>query len=103
MILDKIKNLCSLQKIKWSTHAAVRIQERGIRRRDVLNCINKGETIENYPDDFPHPSCLIFGYTLKGKAIHVVAGCDEEYVYIITAYYPNVEKFNDDLKTRKEQ
>ena len=54
-------------------------------------------------DDFPNPSCLIFGYTLSKRVIHVVAGCDEEYVYIITAYYPNLEKFSTDLKQRKEQ
>ncbi len=103
MILDMMKKLCSLRKIKWSTHAAARIQERGISRLDVLNCVNKGEIIESYPDDFPYPSCLIFGYTLNNEVIHVVAGCDGEYVYIITAYYPNLEKFDVDLKTRKGQ
>lgn len=103
MILNKIQKLCSLRKIKWSTHAAARIQERGINRLDVLNCLTYGEVIEDYPDDFPHPSCLIFGYTLSKRVIHVVAGCDEEYVYIITAYYPNLEKFSTDLKKRKEQ
>ncbi|MDD6037870.1 MAG: DUF4258 domain-containing protein, partial [bacterium] len=33
--------------------------------------------------------------------IHVVVGNDGEYIYIITAYYPNTAKFEDDLKTRK--
>ena len=51
MILDKIKKLCSLRKIKWSTHAAARIQERGISRQDILNCLDNGEVIESYPDD----------------------------------------------------
>ncbi len=69
---------------------------------DVLNCLKNGEVIENYPYDFPHPSCLIFGYTLSNEVIHIVAGCDEKYVYIITAYYPNIEKFSTDLKKRKE-
>lgn len=52
-------------------------------------------------DDFPHPSCLIFGYTVNEEIIHVVAGCDGEYIYIITAYYPNTIKFEQDLKTRR--
>ena len=78
------------------------MQERDISRADVKNCILNGEIIEDYPNDFSYPSCLIFGYTIKEKVIHVVAGSDGEYVYIITAYFPNKEKFEDDLKTRKE-
>ena len=78
------------------------MQERDISRADVKNCILNGEIIEDYPNDFTYPSCLIFGYTIKEKVIHVVAGSDGEYVYIITAYFPNKEKFEDDLKTRKE-
>lgn len=100
-MLELIKKLCSSKKIKWSAHAAARIQERGITRLDVINCIEHGEIIEDYPEDFPHPSCLIFGYSINQKVIHVVAGCDNESVYIITAYYPNLDKFEKDLKTRK--
>lgn len=42
------------------------------------------------------------GFAVDKRIIHVVAGCDKEYVYIITAYIPNLEKFESDLKTRKE-
>ena len=57
--------------------------------------------IEDYPDDFPHPSCLIFGYTVNNKIIHVVVSMDKESIGIITVYYPSTEKFESDLKTRK--
>ena len=103
MILDTIKQLCLERKVKWSTHAAARIRERGLRRDDILTCIKDGELIEDYPEDFPHPSCLIYGHAVDERIIHVVAGCDEEYVYIITAYIPNLQKFESDLKTRKER
>lgn len=101
MRIEEIQELCKQSKIKWSTHCLERMQERDISRADVKKCISAGEIIENYPDDFPHPSCLIFGYTVKNKVIHVVAGSNGEYVWIITAYYPNTIKFEDDLKTRK--
>lgn len=103
MMLDTIRELCKCRKIKWSVHTVARIQERGIDRADILHCLEKGEVIEEYPKDFPNPSCLVFGYTLKQKVLHVVAGCDGENVYIITAYYPNTDKFEADLKTRKEK
>lgn len=78
------------------------MQERDISRADVKKCVFEGEIIEDYPDDFPHPSCLIFGFTINDKIIHVVAGSDVKYIYIITAYFPNTIKFENDLKTRRK-
>jgi hypothetical protein len=79
------------------------MQERDISREDIKKCVMYGEIIEDYPDDYPHPSCLVFGYAVDNKVIHVVAGSDETDIYIITAYYPNTVKFENDLKTRKER
>ena len=99
--IQGIRNLIEQSKIKWSTHCLERMQERDISRSDVINCLLKGEIIEDYPDDFPHPSCLIFGYTVNNNVIDVVVGNDWEYIYIITAYFPSNTKFEDDLKTRR--
>ena len=67
-----------------------RMQERDISRADVKKCVLEGEIIEDYPDDFPHPSCLIFGYTINDKIIHVIAGSMEKYLY----YYSILSKYN---------
>lgn len=83
-------------------HSLYRLRERGIKYNDVKKCIITGEIIEQYPDDYPHPSCLITGVTISGKPLHVVVGTDNEYLWIITAYYPDIEKWDDDFKTRKE-
>lgn len=101
MDIEKLRDCCRQGKILWSTHGSSRIQQRGIMRADVINCIMAGEIIEDYPTDYPHPSCLIFGYTISEKIIHVVAGFDGDTLFIITAYFPNTEKFLDDLKTRR--
>lgn len=102
MNIELIKDLYIKSKIKWSTHCLERMQERDISINDVENCIISGEIIEDYPDDFPHPSCLIFGYTIGKDILHVVVGTDNTILYIITAYYPNTKKFMEDLKTRRE-
>lgn len=62
-----------------------------------------GEIVEQYPDDFPFPSCLIFGYASDNRIIHVVISDEGESGRIITAYIPNTTKFENDLKTRKER
>ncbi len=101
MIIENIQKLCTDRKIRWSAHSLARIQERGLSRNDVIDCILSGEIIEDYPEDSPHPSCLILGYADSSKAVHSVVGTDGEYIYIITAYIPNTNKFEKDLKTRK--
>lgn len=103
MNIIEIQEFCSLSKIKWSQRCTERMQERDISIKDVKNCIAYGEIIEDYPDDFPTPSCLIFGYTINNKVMHVVVGKDERYIWIITAYYPSTDRFNSDLKTKREK
>lgn len=102
MNLLEIQEFCNMSKIRWSQHCLERMQERDISIKDVKNCILFGEIIEEYPDDFPNPSCLIFGYTINNNVIHVVVGKDEEYICIITAYYQSTDRFKNDLKTRRE-
>ena len=107
--LDKEMNikiyqkLCAELKILWTQHCLQRMQERDISRLDVKNGIATGEIIEDYPDDYPNPSCLIFGYNVNGHILHIVAGCDNINIYIITAYYPDTKKFENDLKTRRKR
>ena len=49
--------------------------ERGISRQDVFNVLLTGEEIEDYPNDTPFPSALLFGW--KGhEPIHVVVALD---------------------------
>lgn len=100
--LQKLYNT-SDSNIKWAKHCLERMQERDISIKDVESCLQTGEIIEVYPDDFPHPSCLIFGYTKDNNVLHIVVGSDSSNIYFITAYYPSAGKSEKDLKTRKEQ
>ena len=99
--IDMIQNLVKNDLIKWSGHVLKRMLQRQITTDDIINCILSGEIIENYPNDYPFPSCLIFGYTINNKILHVVVGNNNKVLYIITAYYPDNIKFYDDLKTRR--
>ncbi len=100
--IELLRKICDNGIIHWSVHASEQIQKRGIFRDDVINAINTGKIIEQYPDAYPFPACLVFGLNVGGEYIHVVAGFDGSAIYIITAYYPTPDKFEDDLITRKE-
>ncbi|GFH92101.1 hypothetical protein IMSAGC002_03366 [Lachnospiraceae bacterium] len=105
MDIKQLQTLCNASgsNIKWAKHCLERMQERDINISDVESCLQTGEIIEDYPDDFPHPSCLIFGYTKGNKILHIVVGSDNSTLFFITAYFPNTDKFEKDLKTRKGQ
>ncbi len=63
----------------------------------------KIKEFEDYPQDRPFPSCLIFKM-IEGKPYHVAVSFDSEYkkAYIITAYNPSLDKFEPDFKTRRK-
>ena len=105
MDIKQLQNIynASISNIKWAKNCLERMQERDISINDVKSCLQTGEIIEYYPDDFPHPSCLIYGRTLENKILHIVVGTDNSTLFFITAYFPSTDKFEADLKTRKEQ
>lgn len=100
--IEDLQKLCTPENIIMTVHAAKRLEQRGIRLREVMNCIMTGEIIEQYPDDYPYPSCLTLGNQNTAKPLHTVIGTDGCHLWIVTAYYPSADKWMDDLKTRKE-
>ena len=100
--IDALRLLISDGQIVWTEHLAIRLRERAIKRVDVIACIQNGEVIEHYPDDMPYPSCLILGTSVSGKPLHVVCSLNPEVsCCMITAYYPNTDKWESDYKMRK--
>lgn len=83
-------------------HSRKRFAERNIKINDICNTIDSGSIIEDYPNDFPFPSCLILGFSGK-KVIHLCASIMDGNIYIITAYIPSPNKWEKDWKTRKEE
>jgi hypothetical protein len=75
--------------------------QRDIEEHEVEEVVEKGEIIESYSDDKPYPSFLVFGVS-DSFPLHVVYARDKENnTIIITAYRPNLEKWQDNFKTRK--
>ncbi len=70
---------------------------------DIVKAISNGEIIKEYADDKLLPSCLILGKSVEDKPLHLVISRDEEFIYLITAYFPDSNQWEDDLKTRKER
>ena len=90
-----------IENFKITKHMTKRFNERNIKLRFIQSALLNGEIIEQYPNDYPYPSCLVL-YYLNGKTpIHVCVGLGEGELWIITAYYPNTDEWEDDHKTRR--
>jgi hypothetical protein len=96
-----LKELVNHNKIQWSKHTLQRMMERDITRQEVKQAILCGEIIEEYIDDKPYPSCLIFSFFEKVLHVVVSIDTDSKICYIITAYRPDLEHFEEDYKTRR--
>lgn len=90
------------QPFQMTQHAETRRRQRGISVPDIKTAIQGGKIIEDYPDDYPFPSCLILGPTEAGDPLHVVCGAGNGELYVITAYHPDPDKWEADWTTRKE-
>ena len=99
--IEKLRKYFSEDKIFATAHAAERFRQRKINIKDIRNAINSGEIIEQYPNDYPYPSCLILGENLRGEKIHAVLSDEGTSSRIITAYFPDVEKWSSDFKNRR--
>ena len=97
MIQEFVKD----NKIQWRGHILIRMQQRGIKINDIVNCINSGDIIEYYEKDYPFPSCLILGFTNNITSLHVVCAVGQEYIWMITTYYPDKDQWFEDFKTRR--
>ena len=96
-----IKQMVKNEKIRWTNHVIVRLFQRNISQEDIENALLNGEIIEEYENDYPYPSCLVYGINLKNEVLHIVCGLNETELWIITAYYPDNIQWEEDLKTRK--
>jgi len=102
MKLSEIKALCHDSKIEVTMHFLQKMTTRGITYSEVKEAIMNGEILEKYPDDYPYPSCLIFGYTLQNRVLHVVVGIEETKLWLITVYEPDPELWDIDFKHRRD-
>ena len=78
LTIDELRGLCTPDNIYLTLHASKRLEQRGILIDDVISCIMTGEIIEEYPNDYPYPSCLTLGNLNTKCPLHVVVGSNHE-------------------------
>ena len=74
---------------------------RGLPASAVTALVATGDVIEDYPTDFPYPSCLLLGL-IGGTPVHVVAARDpiSETCIVVTVYIPDAARWSADFRVR---
>ena len=100
--LKFIQRCVKQQKIVWTYHVNMRMKGRFIPRQFILESVASYEIIEEYPRDKYLPSYLVYSRYQK-YIFHVLFAADVEgdNVRVATAYYPSLEEWKEDLKTRR--
>ena len=90
MQIEEIRKKIEADQFEFSKHAVDQSIIRRITVQELREVFLNGEVIEGYPEDKYGPSCLIFGRTVSGRAIHIQCSYPARpQVKIITLYEPN--------------
>ncbi len=94
MNLEKIKRAFSTRNFRYTKHGLEQRIKRHIAAPEINEAIQKGEIIENYPDDKYGPSCLILGFTNNNIPLHVQIAF-QPIISIVTVYKPDPKEWID--------
>jgi len=88
-------------KIMFGEHSFRRMFEREISPDDMIEVVQKGEIIKDYPDDKPYPSFLILRF-VNNRPIHIVVAKNTEngLCFVVTVYEPGPDTWSKDFKTK---
>ena len=85
-------------------HAIIRTLERDISEMDIADALTYGRLVEDYPNDMPYPSRLLY-HCCKDRHLHIVAAYDKVngLEIIVTVYEPSTEEWEIGFMQRKKQ
>ena len=87
--------------IEFSQHAVDQSIIRHISVQEIREAFANSRIVEDYPDDKYGPSCLVLGFTLKGRPLHILCSHPSRpLVKIVTLYEPDPDQWID-FRTRR--
>jgi hypothetical protein len=72
-ILRLFREAVQKQQIKISLHATQEALAEDITRAEIEGALLGAQLLEDYPDWWLGPSCLVHGQTQSGRDLHIVA------------------------------
>ena len=90
-------------RLRSTQHGNLEAAADGLSESEIHYSVLHGEIIEDYPDDYPLPSCLIFGRAPDGRPIHSVWAYNREtqQAIMVTVYRPHPSRWIDWRERRR--
>lgn len=102
-MIEEIRQKINQGQFEFSRHAVDQSIIRRISVQELREAVATGEIIEDYPDDKYGPSCLIFGFTLAHRPVHIQCSYPSRpLIKIVTLYEPDPSRWLD-FKVRKRE
>lgn len=100
--LAEIRTQLAAGEFEFTQHALKRVVERNLSNLEIRQAGSHAVIIEDYPEDKYSPSCLLLGFTLERRPLHVQVSraSDQPKVKIITLYEPDPTEWVDFLQRR---
>ena len=95
MIIEEITDAIRHDRVRVTYHADREARADQLSIDEIYSSVFQGRMIEDYPDDSPYPSCLIFGNTFNREPIHSVRAYNQETenAVLVTVYRPDKNRW----------
>jgi hypothetical protein len=101
-LIEAIRTKVAASLFEFSQHALDQAILRHIKVQEIREAIAGGAVIEDYPQDKYGASCLILGFTIMDRPIHVHCSyASRPLVKIITVYEPDPNEWVEYKERRR--
>ena len=102
-VLERIRAQVDIENIRVTQHAQQEMVEEDITLDEVIESIDKGQILENYPKHRRGACCLLNGLYQKGRPLHIVCTTAQPVLIIITIYEPKPPKWVTPYQRRQKR
>lgn len=99
-VVGRIRQQAAERSLRLTLHAHQEMVQESIAIEEVLEALAGCELLEEYPDDRRGPSCLVLGYTVLERPLHMVCTTQQQLLILITVYEPVPPKWPSPTQRR---
>ena len=100
-MIKELRSKIANGQFEFSQHAVDQSIIRHITVQEIREALANSQIVEGYPDDKYGPSCLVLGFTLAHRPLHILCSYPSRpLVKIVTLYEPDPDLWID-FRTRR--
>src|SRR5690348_4989849 len=100
-LIDDLRAKFAANEFEFSRHALDQTLLRGITVQEVREAVATGQVIEDYPADKYGPTCLVLGFTVAARPLHILCSYPSRpLAKVITLYQPDPAEWTAVFTTR---